>query len=74
MKRVSLINIYILYSDVFTELGCAEGEYTRQLDESLHSYSTEVNVKDTSKYECYFMCRVHRNDAHLMYTVWQEEV
>ena len=45
------------YSDVFTALGCAEGEYTIQLDEFLHSYSTEAKVKDTWKYEGYFMCR-----------------
>ena len=43
------------YSDVFTGLDCAEGEYTIQLDESLHSYSPEAKVKDTWKYECYFM-------------------
>ena len=33
------------YSDVFTGLGCAEGEYTIQLAESLHSYSTEAKCK-----------------------------
>ena len=32
-------------SDMFTGLGCAEGEYTIQLDESLHSYSTEAKVR-----------------------------
>ena len=45
------------YSDVFTGLGCDEGKYPIQFDESMHCSSTESNVKDVWKYECYFMCR-----------------